>query len=43
MSYYCLAPDLPGHGNSKHEEYISTRDCTEKVIEIIETNALFNF
>lgn len=37
--YYCLAPDLPGHGNSKHEEYISTRDCTERIIEIIETKA----
>ena len=35
--YYCLAPDLPGHGNSRDEEYISTRDCTEKIIEIIET------
>ncbi|AGK97535.1 alpha/beta fold hydrolase [Clostridium pasteurianum] len=37
--YYCLTPDLPGHGNSKREEYISTRDCTEKIIEIIETKA----
>ncbi|MFT8314977.1 MAG: alpha/beta hydrolase [Clostridium sp.] len=37
--YYCLTPDLPGHGNSRDEEYISTRDCTEKIIEIIETKA----
>jgi len=37
--FNCLAPDLPGHGNSKHEEYISTRDCSEKIIEIIETKS----
>ncbi len=37
--YYCLTPDLPGHGNSRHEEYISTRDCSEKIIKIIETKS----
>lgn len=32
--YYCLAPDLPGHGKNKAEEFTLTR-AAERVIELI--------
>ncbi|OPJ62378.1 alpha/beta fold hydrolase [Clostridium oryzae] len=34
--FYCLTVDLPGHGKSISEEYVSTRACSEKIIDIIE-------
>lgn len=37
--YHILVPDLPGHGNSKEEPYISIRNCAEELINLIEAKA----
>jgi pimeloyl-ACP methyl ester carboxylesterase len=37
--YHCLVPDLPGHGKSNKETYISIRDCSNKVIELIDSKS----
>lgn len=37
--YHILVPDLPGHGNSKEEYYISIRKCAEEIISLIEAKA----
>ena len=37
--YHILVPDLPGHGNSKDEHYISIRNCAEEIISLIQTKS----
>lgn len=38
-NYHILVPDLPGHGNSREEHYISIKKCAEEIINLIETKA----
>jgi pimeloyl-ACP methyl ester carboxylesterase len=35
--FHCLAPDLPGHGQSNHVPWQSEQDTTDRIIELIET------
>jgi len=37
--YHILVPDLPGHGNSKDEHYVSIRNCADEIISLIETKS----
>ena len=40
--FHCLAPDLPGHGRSSMDEWISLADTADKLAEVIRTRATGN-
>lgn len=40
--YHIIIFDLPGHGHSKNENFISMRDSAEKIINLIESNTNSN-
>lgn len=35
QGYYCVAPDLPGHGRSNTEPWTDLDDATRKVFELV--------
>lgn len=34
--YYCVAPDLPGHGRSRRERWTDLDDVTRQVVELVD-------